>query len=302
MTSDGRPPLDRRALARALSAAADMSAREALADLSSPYDTPSHIVALTGAPGVGKSSLTGALAEHRLAGGRRIGILAIDPTSRTTGGAILGDRIRMEERLQSEDLYLRSLGNRHSGEGMTDNIVDIAAVMDRFGFDEVMLETVGVGQTDTAVRRLADTVVLVLMPGAGDYVQAMKAGVMEMADIFVVNKADMDGADRLVSEITNIAGRATGTGWTPPVLTVSARTGQGVAAFSQAVDDHRAFVAGRALEARRAVRTRARIAALLHRRLDEILEAQPTDSEPGDLVRTVLETLSQDAGHHGRTA
>ncbi|HQS11179.1 MAG TPA: GTP-binding protein, partial [Xanthobacteraceae bacterium] len=181
--------LDRRALGRALSRAADAG----LADiLSAPPREERHVarrIGVTGPPGAGKSTLIAALARFRLSRASRVAIVAIDPTSPKTRGSILGDRIRMDGLVDDPRVFIRSLASRGATDGLADNLPEILSVFDDYGFDEIILETVGVGQSEFAVRELVDVELLVLTPGAGDQIQAMKAGILETADIYVVNKA-----------------------------------------------------------------------------------------------------------------
>ncbi|MGU7784930.1 ArgK/MeaB family GTPase [Burkholderia sp. PU8-34] len=204
---------------------------------------PARRIGITGAPGAGKSTLLGRLALERATRGR-IGVLAVDPSSPTSGGAILGDRIRMDELDGSADLYIRSLGSRGTSDGLADNMPEMLDAMDAFGFAEVLLETVGVGQAEYAARQQVDTLVLLLLPDSGDIVQAMKAGIMEMADIFVVNKADLQGAQRMATDIRRIAAvtRRPDGAWVPPVLLTAASQPASIRALSDAIDAHQAWL------------------------------------------------------------
>src|SRR5262249_53723903 len=187
MSRRSRPALDRRAVAKALTRCANATVSEALATASDPANGSfARRIGITGDPGTGEGTLISQLAQRRLATAERLGVLAIDPTSPFSGGAILGDRVRMDAVLQDERVFIRSFASRSAHGGLTDNVSDLLAVMDRHAFDEVILETVGVGQTEYTVRVLVDTVVLVLIPESGDQIQAMKAGLMETADIYVV--------------------------------------------------------------------------------------------------------------------
>jgi LAO/AO transport system kinase len=200
-------------------------------------------IGITGAPGAGKSTLLGHLALERKVNGR-VGVLAVDPSSPKSGGAILGDRLRMDELDGSSELYIRSLGSRGTSDGLADNLPQMLDVMDSFGFTEVMLETVGVGQAEYAVRQQVDTLVLVLLPESGDTVQAMKAGIMEMADIFVVNKADLPGAQRMatnIRRIVNMIGHAPGA-WVPPVLLTAVSQPASIDELSRMIDCHQAWL------------------------------------------------------------
>ena len=271
------PPLDRRGLGRTLTALANASTAQ-LAHLPARrcVARPARRIGVTGAPGAGKSTLLGHLAVLRAERGR-LGILAIDPSSPHSGGAILGDRIRMDELPGAADLYIRSLGSRKTTDGLADNLPDMLDAMDDFGFTEVVLETVGVGQAEHAARAQVDTLVLVLLPDSGDVVQAMKAGIMEMADIFVISKADLPGAHRMATDIKRIAAitRREGGAWVPPVLLVSVSQPESIIALSHAIDDHQAWLAR---SDRAAVlleqRARYRLRRLVERRVAEVIAQQ----------------------------
>jgi LAO/AO transport system kinase len=232
--------LDRRALGRALSFVANRQAEGVFPALGEPSSSPALRIGLTGAPGAGKSTLAGRLALERLRG-RRLGVLAIDPSSPKTGGAILGDRIRMDDLEGSENLFIRSFGSRSAHDGLTDNLPELLDTMDQFGFDEVIVETVGVGQVEVAARTHMDTLVLVVPPDAGDVVQAMKAGITEIADIFAVNKSDMASSAKMAIEIKRIVSlthpHGTG-GWVPPVVLTSQNKPESIVELSVQVDRH----------------------------------------------------------------
>ncbi len=269
--------LDRRALGRRLSMLANARVEECLriADETDAFRVPR--IGLTGAPGVGKSTLAARLALIRTRT-RRIGVLAIDPSSPISGGAILGDRIRLDEMAQNADLpsriYMRSLASRTAADGLADNLPELLQAMAAAGFEELLLETVGVGQVEHAVRSQVDTLVLVLMPGSGDAVQAMKAGMMELADIFVVNKSELDGAALTVAEIKRVQQISGGgsSGWLPPVLLTSMREPASVEVLSDVIDKHRAWLAESPLAHARIIeRGRQRLKMLLERRVTEMV-------------------------------
>ncbi|MBI5275177.1 MAG: methylmalonyl Co-A mutase-associated GTPase MeaB [Burkholderiales bacterium] len=271
-----KPPLDRHALGRRLSKLANSSASDLL-HLQQPGDFAKRArrIGLTGAPGAGKSTLAGHLAAHR-GRDRRLGVLAIDPSSPKTGGAILGDRIRMDELAGNSELYIRSIGSRTAHDGLSDNLPEMLDLMDEFGFDEVLLETVGVGQAEYAARAQVDTLVLVLLPESGDIVQAMKAGIMEMADIFVVNKADLAGAQKMATNIKRISAlsRHPEGEWRPPVLLVSSSQPDTIAALSAGIDRHQAWLAeSRKREALLLARARYRLRRLIERRAADAVAA-----------------------------
>jgi LAO/AO transport system kinase len=229
-----------------------------------------HRVGVTGPPGVGKSTLVAALARAWRTAGRRVGIVAVDPTSPFTGGALLGDRVRMGAHFGDPGVFIRSLASRGAQGGVSLATHDAADVLDAGGFDPVVVETVGVGQGEVAVAGVADTVVVVVAPGHGDGVQAMKGGVLEAADLLVVNQADRDGAEGLAAEL-RAAIELREVGIRPPVLLTTATKGDGVEALREAIDAHRRALAAPAdgaahgtggggdLAGRRASRAEARI-------------------------------------------
>ena len=208
---------------------------------------------VTGPPGAGKSTLVNELAKSLRAKQRTVGILAVDPSSPISGGALLGDRIRMEERTSDVGVYIRSMASRGGHGGLSRASSDACDVIDAFGIDEVLLETVGVGQAEYDVVSATDTVLVVLCPGAGDGIQAMKAGILEVADVLVVNKSDLAGADRLVTDLEEAVHiRATGgardpAGWSAPVVACSAGTGRDVDEVLRQIEKHRAWLAGERL-------------------------------------------------------
>jgi len=270
-------PLDRHALGQALTRLANASASDLIdSPKRSGMPTVANRIGLTGAPGAGKSTLAGRLALHR-AIGRRIGILAIDPSSPRSGGAILGDRIRMDELEGVSQLYIRSIGSRSAADGLSDNLPEMLDLMDEFEFDEVLLETVGVGQVEYAARVQVDTLVLLLLPESGDMVQAMKAGIMEMADIFVINKADLCGAQKMAADINRISSLARHEQglWRPPVLLTSSSKPESIAALSDEIDRHQTWLG---LDDRRTAllqqRARYRLRRLIERRTVEVITKQ----------------------------
>ncbi|HET9576186.1 MAG TPA: GTP-binding protein [Usitatibacter sp.] len=272
--------LDRRLLGRALTELANAGVEQLLEQSSlPPPEASARRIGLTGAPGAGKSTLAGRLALHRLRRvGGRVGVLAIDPSSPKTHGAILGDRIRMDELEGAQDLFIRSLASRTASDGLTDNLPELLEVMDRFAFDEVVLETVGVGQAEHAARLHVDTLVLVLPPDGGDAVQAMKAGIMEVADIFAVNKADIPEARRFAADVRRMVtlARHDAEGWRPPMLLTSAHDPDSIAALSDAIDRHFAWLeASGQRDRNRLARRKYRLRRWLERRIDDVVERQP---------------------------
>ena len=245
---------DVRAVARVISALENdvEFAREFIAELS-PLHEKRPRLGITGSPGVGKSTLVNHLVRRLREEDKRVGVVAVDPTSPFSGGAILGDRIRMLDVQNDPNVYIRSLGSRGSLGGLSAATANIVRVLEVYGVDFVLIETVGMGQTGFDIVDIADTVALVLSPESGDGVQTMKAGVMEVADIYAVNKADRPGADGLITEIISLLGMLDGqTQWRPPVLKMSALEGTGVGQLLESFNEHQAFLAEHGLaEAKR---------------------------------------------------
>jgi len=265
---------DKAALARAISWAENGDARFAEL-LGRVFSKVGHAwrTGITGPPGAGKSTLVNEIAKVLRARERTVGILAVDPTSPITGGALLGDRIRMEERTLDSGVYIRSMASRGSHGGLARSAADACDVLDAFGFDEVLLETVGVGQAEHDVVAATDTVVVVLCPGAGDGVQAMKAGLLEVADVFAVNKAELPGADRLMLDLeeavhVRLAGRGA---WMAPVVACSAISGNGVEDVVAAVERHREHLEKTGLDAARREKRLEQVHRVLDQRLAEHL-------------------------------
>ena len=257
-----------RAVARLISMVEDASPalREIMAALA-PHTGHAQIIGLTGSPGVGKSTSTSALVSAYRARGLRVGVLAVDPSSPFSGGALLGDRVRMQEHATDAGVFIRSLASRGHLGGLSWATPQALRVLDAAGFDIVLIETVGVGQAEVDIASLADTTLVLLAPGMGDGIQAAKAGILEIADIFVVNKADRDGAEQTRRELmhmlqlgpTDVAGG----GWKPPVLLTVAAQNQGVQEVVDACEQHRIWMSGRGeLERRRTLRAVREIEAI----------------------------------------
>ena len=228
---------------------------------------------LTGPPGAGKSTLVNELAKALRATERTVGILAVDPSSPFTGGALLGDRIRMEERTKDSGVYIRSMASRDSHGGLARATVDACDVMDAYGLEELLIETVGVGQAEYDVMGAADTVVVVLCPGAGDGIQAMKAGLLEVADVLVVNKSDRDGADRLMIDLEEAVHTrdVRRDDWKGPVVSTVAVRGEGLDSLVEALESHRAHVRERGLDVLRREKRVRQVRRVVGERLEEEL-------------------------------
>lgn len=278
---------DRRAVARAISRVeAEGPSAASMVRAVHGRTGRAHLVGVTGAPGVGKSTLVDRLAAVLRSRGRTVGILAVDPSSPFSGGAVLGDRVRMQAHAGDDGVFVRSMASRGRLGGLSRATGDAALVLDAAGFDVIVIETVGVGQAEVEISRAADVTLVVTMPGGGDGVQALKAGVMEIADVFVVNKADQAGADRAAAEIEAVLGlNEYGPGeWRPPVLRTRATEGGGVREVVAAVDRFRAR-AGDGAEQRRRARAGARVRELVSRRFLEHAEQRVLD--PGGFDRFV---------------
>ncbi|HEX6653729.1 MAG TPA: methylmalonyl Co-A mutase-associated GTPase MeaB [Thermoleophilaceae bacterium] len=234
---------DRRALARAISLVEnDDPEGWALVREVYPKTGRAAVVGFTGPPGVGKSTLIGRLVEHVRAAERQVAVLSIDPSSPFTHGALLGDRIRLTDHFLDPGVYIRSMASRGSLGGLSEATLQAALLMDASGKDDVFLETVGVGQAEVDIIDHADTVVLVLMPGSGDSIQALKAGVMEIPDVIAVNKADHPLTDTMVREIRGVLSLGSQEGWRVPIVKTEASRGEGVEELAAKIGEHREFI------------------------------------------------------------
>jgi LAO/AO transport system kinase len=231
------------------------------------------LTGVTGTPGAGKSTLVSSLMSRVVDGTQKAAIVAVDPSSPFTGGAILGDRVRMGTHAGDERVFIRSVANRGSLGGISQATPAIVAGLDGLGFGEVIIETVGIGQSEVEITTTADTAIVVVSPGWGDAVQVAKAGFLEIADIFVVNKADRDGADVAVRDLQSMLELAPHSGWTPPVIETVATTGSGVGDLWNAVKRHRAhLVESGANMTRQRMRAAAQLSAALRQSLDDTID------------------------------
>ena len=280
---------DVRALARAISIVENRSPgwSELLKALF-PHSGKARVLGLTGAPGAGKSTLVDQLARFYRKENHTVGIIAVDPTSPYTGGAILGDRIRMQDHFSDPGIYIRSMATRGSLGGLARTTADVATVLDASGRDLIMIETVGVGQAEVDIVRLADITIVILVPGMGDDVQTIKAGIMEIADIFVINKSDRDGAEHVEREIRTLQSLAMRQdGWTPPIVNTVASQGKGIEELAAAISDYEELLQKEDLALKKSVENwQERLIEMLR---DVLLEKAREQLSEGGMTRYATE-------------
>ena len=284
---------DTRAISRAITVIenSDPRAEDLLRELF-PFTGRAHLIGITGAPGTGKSTLVDKLAAHYRTQGKTVGIIAVDPTSPYTGGAVLGDRIRMQGHATDSGIFIRSMATRGFFGGLARATADAALVLDSAGKQIVLIETVGVGQDEIDVVRLAECTLVLVVPGLGDDVQNMKAGLMEVADVFVLNKAEREGADRLEQQLDAMlelapSAKDGGRAWQPPVIRTTASEGKGIGELAAAIEN---FHTQREQSGER----RAKILEYWKQRLLLLLETQLLARALGNDGRRVLESLASE--------
>jgi len=301
LTPDLQPWIDRlrngdaRALSRAISTVENRSPgwSELLKALF-PQTGHARILGLTGAPGAGKSTLVDQLAKHYRKENRTVGIIAVDPTSPYTGGAILGDRIRMQDHFSDPGIYIRSMATRGSLGGLARATADVTTVLDASGRDLIMIETVGVGQDEIDIVRVADVTVVILVPGMGDDVQSIKAGIMEIADIFVINKSDREGAERVEREIRALQSLAARSDhWTPPIVKTVASEGTGIKELVAAIAEYETYLQKENLTLQHSIHN-------WQERLVEMLRDALLDKARGELDDETLARFATEVAEHKR--
>jgi len=308
---------DRRALARAISLVEDGDplAYGVVADVY-PHTGTAYSVGITGPPGVGKSSLASALIRHVREAGRTVGVVSVDPSSPFSHGALLGDRIRLSDHFLDPDVFIRSMGTRGHLGGLAEATLQALLVLDAAGKDLVFLETVGAGQSEVEIIGIADTVLLVLMPGSGDAVQALKAGIMEIPDVIAINKMDHAAAKTMLNEVRSILGLDRSRDWNPPIVLTEAVRGEHVPELWEKIEEHRAFLeqSGELEERRRANLARevfAVAASRAGRHLEQavsgdaelrrlLAEVQARELDPLTAVREILEKVFRIDGTDAR--
>ncbi len=282
---------DPRALARLVSLVEDESAAlPAVMKVIAPMTGHAHIIGLTGSPGVGKSTVTAALVRCFREQGLRVGVLAVDPSSPFSGGALLGDRIRMQDHATDDQVFIRSMASRGHLGGLSWATPQALRILDAAGFDVIMIETVGVGQAEVEIASLADSSLVVVAPGLGDSIQAAKAGILEIADVFIVNKSDRPGTQEVIRDLrTMLAMASYGPGkWKPPIIATTAPSGEGISDLAAAISKHGSWLADTGeLGDRRRARAREEISAIALTELRQRMGDLPGESRLAELAARV---------------
>lgn len=259
-----------------------------------PHTGNAYVIGITGPPGAGKSTLTDKLAKEYRSRGKTVGIVAIDPTSPYSGGAILGDRIRMVELSMDEGVFIRSMATRGSLGGLSQKTGDTVKLMDAFGMDIIIVETVGVGQSEVDIVKTADTTMVVLVPGLGDDIQAIKAGILEIGDLFTINKADREGVDRLNIEIEMMLElNPKSVAWRPPINRTIASDNEGVARVVDSIEEHAKYMReSKELLERRAARIKSEVFAMINDRINRHIAKNVI--ETAEFEQTVIKLQSRE--------
>ena len=261
-----------------------------------PHTGNAYVIGITGPPGAGKSTLTDKLAKEYRKQGKLVGIIAVDPTSPYTGGAILGDRIRMMDLSMDEGVFIRSMATRGSLGGLSQKTADVVKLMDAYGMDVIIIETVGVGQSEVDIVKTADTTMVVLVPGLGDDIQAIKAGILEIGDLFTINKADREGVDKLNIEIEMMLElNPKGVAWRPTINRTMAEKSEGVAAVVQSIEDHAAYMRESGeINTRRAERLKSELFAMLNDQINRYIAKKVMGSEGFEATMTKMQNREID--------